>query len=107
MLDESVKSDLEKTVLEWQGWSVADLAKRTLAYIEQLEKLVPQWISVEETLPEKGDNVLISLCGCNVKQAVYRGDGVSNCWPLSLSVMVYLRRHTQTPIIPRIWDLSS
>ena len=76
MLDESVKSDLEKTVLEWKGWSVENLARKTLAYIEQLEKLVPRWISVKEMLPEKGDNVLISLCGCNVKQAVYRGDGV-------------------------------
>lgn len=76
VLKESVKRDLENAVLQWNGWSVADLEKKTLAYIEQLEKLVPHWISVKEALPEKGDNVLISLCGCNVKQAVYRGDGV-------------------------------
>ena len=48
----------------------------TLALIERLEAAQPRWISVKDRLPEKGDNVLISLCGCNVKQAVYRGDGV-------------------------------
>lgn len=37
---------------------------------------VPKWISVKTRLPEKGDKVLISLCGCNVKEAKYRGDGV-------------------------------
>lgn len=47
-----------------------------LALIERLEATQPRWISVKDRLPEKGDNVLISLCGCNVKQAVYRGDGV-------------------------------
>ena len=47
-----------------------------LALIERLEAAQPRWISVKDRLPEKGDNVLISLCGCNVKQAVYRGDGV-------------------------------
>lgn len=54
-----------------------------LALIEHLEAernaalaKVPKWISVKYRLPEKDDNVLISLCGCNVKQAVYRGDGV-------------------------------
>ena len=53
-----------------------DVAKDALALIERLEAAVPRWISVKDRLPEKGDNVLLSLCGCNVKQAVYRGDGV-------------------------------
>lgn len=35
-----------------------------------------QWISVKERFPEKGDKVLISLCGCNVKEAKYCGDGI-------------------------------
>lgn len=54
----------------------SDTYKEALALIERLEAEQPRWISVKDRLPEKGDNVLISLCGCNVKQAVYRGDGV-------------------------------
>lgn len=62
--------DYEKRTKECQTTDDA------LALIERLEAAVPRWISVKDRLPEKGDNVLISLCGCNVKQAVYRGDGV-------------------------------
>lgn len=34
------------------------------------------WVSVKERFPEKGDDVLISLCGCNVKEAKYCRDGI-------------------------------
>ena len=32
-----------------------------LAYIQQLESLVPRWIPVEERLPEHGKNVLVHV----------------------------------------------
>lgn len=40
-----------------------DIATDALAYIQQLEAKVPNWISVEDELPEKGVDVLyVSKC---------------------------------------------
>lgn len=36
-----------------------DIATDALAYIQQLEAKVPQWISVKERLPEEADEVLV------------------------------------------------
>ena len=39
--------------------TVKTLEKDALAYIQQLEKQIPRWISVKERLPENDDDVLI------------------------------------------------
>ena len=42
-----------------ENFDACNLYRDALAYITQLEALVPKWISVEERLPEDDDDVLI------------------------------------------------
>lgn len=41
--------------------TVKTLEKDALAYIHHLEAQLPKWISVEDRLPEEGQNVLVSV----------------------------------------------
>ena len=72
ILDGSAKSDLERTAQQWKGWSVEGVARKAIAYIEQLETQVPKWISVEERLPENDDLVLVRANG-RAREARWEG----------------------------------
>ena len=74
-LDGSAKSDLERTAQQWKGWSVEGVARKAIAYIEQLETQVPKWISVEERLPEESGYYLY-LCDSPIR-GLQNGVGVS------------------------------
>ena len=58
------------------GWDALVYIQRLEAERDAALAKAQKWISVKEKLPEKGDKVLISLCGCNVKEAEYCGDGI-------------------------------
>ena len=61
MLDGSAKSDLERTAQQWKGWSVEAVARKAIAYIEQLEaKKAPKWHSGSCPPRERGEVLVIA-----------------------------------------------
>ena len=58
----------EGIAYDWQEDAAAD----ALAYIQQLEAQVPRWISVDERLPEVGDDVLV-CSGARIDIGYYDG----------------------------------